>query len=70
MDPQVDTLEAAVEEEPFLGTLDIILLAALLGGGLWYLFNKQTKKEEKPERSYSIQWVRPQLRNSCDECMW
>lgn len=56
MDPIVETApEAAAVEEPFLGTLDIILLAALVGGGLWYLFMRQTKKEEKPERSYSIQ---------------
>lgn len=57
MDPQVDTLEAAAAavEEPFLGTVDIILLVAMIAGGAWYLFKKQTQKEEKPERSYSIQ---------------
>lgn len=42
-------------DEPFLGTIDLILLAALLAGGLWWLF-KRNRKEEKPvTRSYSIQ---------------
>lgn len=46
---------ATVADEPFLGTLDIILLAALFGGGIWYLLKKRAKKDEQPERSYSIQ---------------
>lgn len=54
MDPQIDTALPPADE-PFLGTLDIILLIALAAGGLYYLFNRTTKKEEKPERSYSIQ---------------
>lgn len=54
MDPQVDTAVPPADE-PFLGTLDLILLAALAAGGIYYLLNRQTKKEEKPERSYSIQ---------------
>lgn len=42
-------------DEPFLGTLDFILLAVLLAGGVWWLL-KRNKKEEKPvTRSYSIQ---------------
>lgn len=54
MDSQNDTA-LPTAEEPFLGTLDIVLLIALAAGGLYYLFTRQTKKEEKPERSYSIQ---------------
>lgn len=43
------------QDEPFLGTVDIILLVALLVGGVYWLF-KRNKKEEKPAtRSYAIQ---------------
>lgn len=48
-------IPTAAADEPFLGTLDIILLAALFGGGVWYLLKKRAKKDEQPERSYSIQ---------------
>lgn len=42
-------------DEPFLGTVDLILLVVLLIGGVYWLF-KRTRKEEKPvTRSYSIQ---------------
>lgn len=45
----------AVQDEPYLGTVDIILLVLMLIGGLYYLF-KRNKKEEKPAtRSYAIQ---------------
>lgn len=45
----------AAADEPFLGTLDFILLAVLLAGGIWWLL-KRNRKEEKPAtRSYSIQ---------------
>ena len=44
-----------VSDEPFLGTLDIVLLAALFAGGVWYLLKQKAKKEVQPERSYSIQ---------------
>lgn len=45
----------ASSDEPYLGTLDYILLAVLLAGGFWWLL-KRNKKEEKPAtRSYSIQ---------------
>lgn len=44
----------ATGDEPFFGTLDIILLAVLMIGGAWY-FMKNKKKEEEPIRSYSIQ---------------
>lgn len=54
MDPQVEA-NVAPEPEPFLGTLDIILLAALFAGAVWYLLKKRAAKEEQPERSYSIQ---------------
>lgn len=43
------------QDEPFLGTVDIILLVALLIGGVYWLF-KRNRKEEKPAtRSYAIQ---------------
>lgn len=43
------------QDEPFLGTVDIILLVALLIGGIYWLL-KRNKKEEKPAtRSYAIQ---------------
>lgn len=43
------------QDEPWLGTVDIILLAALCVGGVYWLF-KRNKKEEKPvTRSYAIQ---------------
>lgn len=41
-------------DEPFLGTLDIILLAVLMAGGAWY-FMKNKKKEPEPIHTYSIQ---------------
>lgn len=45
----------SAEDEPFLGTVDIILLVALLIGGVYWLI-KRNKKEEKPAtRSYAIQ---------------
>ncbi|XP_017097078.2 NADPH--cytochrome P450 reductase isoform X1 [Drosophila bipectinata] len=40
--------------EPFLGLLDIALLAVLIGGAAFY-FLRSRKKEEEPARSYSIQ---------------
>lgn len=43
------------QDEPILGTFDIILLIGLVIGGVYYLF-KRNKKEEKPAtRSYAIQ---------------
>lgn len=53
MDPEIQ--EAVPSDEPFLGTLDIVLLAALFAGGIWYLLKNKTKKDVQPERSYSIQ---------------
>ncbi|XP_068151793.1 LOW QUALITY PROTEIN: NADPH--cytochrome P450 reductase [Drosophila tropicalis] len=45
---------AAGGDEPFLGLLDIALLAVLIGGAAFY-FLRSRKKEEEPIRSYSIQ---------------
>ncbi|KAH8334616.1 NADPH--cytochrome P450 reductase [Drosophila kikkawai] len=45
---------AAVGDEPFLGLLDVALLAVLIGGAAFY-FLRSRKKEEEPARSYSIQ---------------
>ena len=40
--------------EPFLGTLDIVILVVLIAGAAWY-FLRSRKKVEEPIRSYSIQ---------------
>lgn len=55
MDQKEEVPAAPPAEEPFLGTLDIILLVALLAGAVWYLWKKRTQKEVQPERTYSIQ---------------
>lgn len=48
--------EIPPQDEPFLGTVDIILLGALLVGGIYWVFFKRNKKDEKPvTRSYAIQ---------------
>lgn len=50
-----EMLLASGQNEPFLGTVDIILLVALVIGGVYWLF-KRNRKEEKPAtRSYAIQ---------------
>lgn len=51
-----DTQELpAAQDEPWLGTVDIILLISLLVGGIYWVFFRN-KKEEKPvTRSYAIQ---------------
>lgn len=43
------------QEEPFLGTIDIILLVALLIGGIYYLFKRNRPEERPATRSYAIQ---------------
>lgn len=55
--PPIDGVAAAVAaggDEPFLGLLDVALLAVLIGGAAFY-FLRSRKKEEEPARSYSIQ---------------
>ncbi|XP_049956698.1 NADPH--cytochrome P450 reductase [Schistocerca serialis cubense] len=48
-----------VEEEPLLGAVDILLLAALLGLAIWYLRSRKAKKEAQlaafSTKSYTIQ---------------
>lgn len=47
--------EVPAQDESLFGTVDLILLFALLVGGLYWLF-KRNRKEEKPvTRSYAIQ---------------
>nr|XP_016926962.2 NADPH--cytochrome P450 reductase [Drosophila suzukii] len=41
-------------DEPFLGLLDVALLAVFIGAAAFY-FLRSRKKEEEPSRSYSIQ---------------
>ncbi|XP_037026127.1 NADPH--cytochrome P450 reductase isoform X1 [Bradysia coprophila] len=56
MDQKEEDVSAVpAAEEPYLGTLDIILLVVLLGGAVWYLWKKRNQKEVQPERTYSIQ---------------
>lgn len=46
----------AGSDEPFLGPVDIVLLVALLGGAIYWMFFKNKKKEEPSSiKSYSIQ---------------
>lgn len=42
-------------EEPFLGTLDIVLLILLFAGAAWWLLRRRNQREVQPERTYSIQ---------------
>lgn len=52
---ETQDIPISAQDEPFLGTIDIILLIALLVGGVYWLI-KRNKKEEKPAtRSYAIQ---------------
>ncbi|KAI5696906.1 hypothetical protein M8J75_002105 [Diaphorina citri] len=43
---------SAIAEEPLLGTLDLILIATILGITAWYYFKK--KEEDVPKRDYNI----------------
>lgn len=43
------------KDEPFLGTLDIVLIAFLVIGTTWYFMRNRKKEDEAPIRSYSIQ---------------
>lgn len=53
--PETETLETAAVDEPFLGSLDIILLVGLLIGAVYYLLSKRKREETSTVRSYSIQ---------------
>ncbi|XP_062539722.1 NADPH--cytochrome P450 reductase isoform X1 [Armigeres subalbatus] len=47
---------APISEEPFLGPLDIILLAVLIGGAAWYFLKGKKKDTQTSQfKSYSIQ---------------
>ncbi|XP_050746282.1 NADPH--cytochrome P450 reductase-like isoform X2 [Drosophila biarmipes] len=61
--PSIMVSEQSVDEataidgggnEPFLGLLDVALLAVLIGGAAFYILRSRKRKEE-PIRSYSIQ---------------
>lgn len=53
--PDTPEIPTPAQDEPFLGTIDIILLIALAIGAIYYLF-KRSRQEEKPApRTYSIQ---------------
>lgn len=56
--PEIPTeLPTAAQDEPFLGTIDIVLLIALAIGAVYYLIKRSTKEEKPAPRTYSIQWV-------------
>lgn len=47
---------APISDEPFLGPLDIILLAVLIGGAAWYFLKSKKKDTQTSQfKSYSIQ---------------
>lgn len=48
-------LPSAAQDEPLLGTVDIVLLVALLVGGIYWLFKRNAKEEKPVTRSYAIQ---------------
>lgn len=48
-------IPAATQDEPLLGTVDIVLLVALLIGGIYWLFKRNAKEEKPATRSYAIQ---------------
>ena len=52
---EADKSEEAPEDEPYLGTLDYILLVACGLGGAYYFFVLREKKEEPKMPSYVIQ---------------
>lgn len=52
-DPQ--EVPAPVEDDPFLGTVDLILLVVLIAGGIWWLLKRKQKEEKPVTRSYAIQ---------------
>lgn len=47
--------EAAAQDEPFLGTVDIVLLIALAIGAIYWLFKRNRREERPATRSYAIQ---------------
>lgn len=52
-----ESTEAPIEsqDESFLGTIDLILLAGLLIGAIYWLWKRNQKEEKPATRSYSIQ---------------
>lgn len=50
-----DAAATAAADEPFLGTLDILLLVGLLIGAGYYLLSRRKREETSTVRSYSIQ---------------
>lgn len=48
-------IQTAAQDEPFLGTVDIVLLIAFAVGAAYYLYKRITKEEKPAPRTYSIQ---------------
>lgn len=44
-----------IQDEPYLGTFDIILLIALGIGAIYWWFRNNKQEERPPTRSYAIQ---------------
>lgn len=57
VDADVGTEQMAADSpEPLFGTIDYIILVALLGFGTWWLLKRKNKQEEAINiKSYSIQ---------------
>lgn len=52
---EIPEIPTAGQDEPFLGTIDMVLLIALAIGAVYYLYKRSTKEEKPAPRSYSIQ---------------
>lgn len=56
VDADVGTEQIADTPEPLFGTIDYIILIALLGFATWWLLKRKNKQEEAVNiKSYSIQ---------------
>lgn len=56
VDADVGTEQIAVTPEPLFGTIDYIILVALLGFATWWLLRRKNRQEEASSiKSYSIQ---------------
>jgi len=59
-------IPTSAPDEPFLGTIDLILLVVLLIGGVYWLLKRNRKEEKPPTRSYSIQPTQINTTQSAD----
>lgn len=58
VEADVGTQQMADTPEPLFGTIDYIILVALLGFATWWLLKRKNRQEETSSiKSYSIQYV-------------